>query len=728
MSDAEQKQPGIYIMLISVHGLVRGYDLELGRDADTGGQVKYVLELARALIEHPEVDKVDLVTRQVIDSKIDPCYAQPIEELAPGANIVRIPCGPKRYLAKESLWPYLDAFVDNLVQYMRSQGHGPDLVHGHYADAGYVASRLSSWMDIPMVFTGHSLGRVKKQRLMDSGVSPETVERRYKIARRIEAEETALDHASFVVTSTNQEVEQQYAIYDHYEPARMTVIPPAVDLGRYSPPPESWGAQRPAIVDDVLRFLHEPDKPMVLAIARPDPKKNLTSLVKAYGENKELRERANLVLVAGTRDKIKDLEKGSRSVWWEMLGMIDQYDLYGKIAYPKQHASEDVPLIYQMAAMSRGVFVNPAWNEPFGLTLLEAAASGLPVVATNDGGPRDIMAYCENGILIDPQDTEEIGRACLKAVSDGRQWETWSANGLRGTKEHFSWPAHVEKYVKLARAGVWQTGNERKFFNTKSRLINADRAVVSDIDNTLIGDMEGLHKLLEMLQKAGDKVLFGIATGRSVDLTLKVFKEWQVPIPQLLITSVGSAIHYGPHLIEDKGWEKHISHRWKRDALESAMAELPGLEVQGAQGQTEYKISYNITDEEKAPSREEVIRHLRRSSLQAKVIYSHGAYVDLLPIRASKGMALRYFAIKWGIPLQHCLVAGDSGNDEEMLTGNTLGVVVGNYDPELEKLREDPGIYFAQGNYAHGIIEGIEHYDLFGKIRPKDENMETLSV
>ena len=108
---------------------------------------------------------------------------------------------------------------------------------------------------------------------------------------------------------------------------------------------------------------------------------------------------------------------------------------------------------------------------------------------------------------------------------------------------------------------------------------------------------------------------------------------------------------------------------------------------------------------------------LRRGKVQARVIYSHGAYLDLLPIRASKGMAVRYFALRWGIPLEHCLVAGDSGNDEEMLTGNTLGVVVGNHDKELDILREQPQVYFAEGHYAWGILEGIEHYDFFKKIR-----------
>jgi sucrose-phosphate synthase len=46
----------LYILLVSVHGLIRGQDLELGRDADTGGQTKYVVELLRELSKHPDVE------------------------------------------------------------------------------------------------------------------------------------------------------------------------------------------------------------------------------------------------------------------------------------------------------------------------------------------------------------------------------------------------------------------------------------------------------------------------------------------------------------------------------------------------------------------------------------------------------------------------------------------------------------------------------------------------
>jgi sucrose-phosphate synthase len=709
------EQDGRYIMLISIHGLIRGSDLELGRDADTGGQTKYVVELARALIEHPEVEKVDLVTRLVSDPEVDDDYAVPIERLAAGANIVRIPCGPDRYIAKEKLWSHLDSFADNVMQYIRSQKRAPDVVHGHYADAGHVAGRLSGVLGTAMVFTGHSLGRVKRQRLLDQGSKPEAIERRYKITRRIEAEETALENACFVVASTQQEVEEQYRLYDQYQPRRMIVIPPGVDLSRFSPPPRSWST-RPPVEKEIARFLSDPGKPMILALSRPDPRKNIATLVQAYGENRRLRDAANLVVIAGTRDDIRKMDKGAREVLTEILLLVDQYDLHGSVAYPKHHEADDVPDLYRLAAKSKGVFVNPALTEPFGLTLLEAAATGLPIVATEDGGPCEIVAHCKNGVLIDPLDSQAMGKALLEAVGDPAQRRKWSRNGIRGVHRHFSWTAHANKYMRIAKTVIERT--ERRLFprSCKSLLASVDHLLVSDIDNTLTGDAEGLQQLLDMLKEAGKRLLFGVATGRSLALTRDILKKWRIPTPQLLITSAGSAVHYGAHSVEDKGWAEHISHRWRPDALREAMADVPGVELQPPEGQDAHKISYNV-DPGRFSGVEAVIRDLRRSRLQANVIYSHQAFLDLLPIRASKGTALRYFATKWGIPLERCLVAGDSGNDEEMLTGNTLGVVVGNYAEELEKLRGEPRVYFAQGHHARGIIEGIDHYAFLSRIR-----------
>jgi len=100
----------MYIQLISVHGLIRGHEIEMGRDADTGGQVRYVLDLARTLGQFEQVEQVDLFTRRIRDKRVSADYEKPIEELGPKARLVRLPCGGGRYIRKEKLWPHLDDF------------------------------------------------------------------------------------------------------------------------------------------------------------------------------------------------------------------------------------------------------------------------------------------------------------------------------------------------------------------------------------------------------------------------------------------------------------------------------------------------------------------------------------------------------------------------------------------------------------------------------------------
>ncbi|MDW7649742.1 MAG: HAD-IIB family hydrolase [Bacillota bacterium] len=708
-----KEEKGKYILLLSVHGLIRGEHLELGRDADTGGQTLYVVELARALAARPDVDRVDLVTRQVYDAKVDACYADNLEEIGPGAFIVRVPCGPRRYLRKESLWPYLNSFTDAVLQHLRRVGRVPDWVHGHYADAGYVGARLAGLLGVPLVFTGHSLGRVKRQRLLAAGVKEESIEAQYNITTRIDAEEEALDTASLVVASTLQEVDEQYRLYDYYSPETMKVIPPGTDLTRFRLPGED--DREPPIKKELERFLHNPDKPMVLAISRADERKNITTLIRAFGENEQLRESANLVIVAGNRTDIAALDKGARDVMTAVLVLIDRYDLYGKAAYPKRHNSDDIPDLYRLAAATGGVFVNPALTEPFGLTLIEAAASGLPVVATQDGGPRDILANCENGLLVDPLDADAMGEAILAAIRDKERWQRWSQNGARGARKHYSWETHVDHYLQKMQA-VMAERSEIPVNLKRSQLPVVDRILVTDIDNTLIGEKESLAELLAMLKNTDVNIGFGIATGRRIESALEVLEEWGVPMPDILITSVGSEIRYGPRLIEDRAWARHIDFRWDPEGLRSAMAKLPGIELQSDVVQRKYKVSY-YHDPAKAPGVREIKQHLRKLGLHAKVIYSHGKFLDLLPIRASKGLAIRHLSLKWGLPLQQFLVAGDSGNDEEMVTGNTLGVVVGNHSPELEHLKKRARIFFAPGHFARGIIEGIEFYNFLGTIQ-----------
>lgn len=712
---------GLYLLQISMHGLIRGHDLELGRDADTGGQIKYVVELTRALAQHPDVDQVELLTRQVLDPKVDDDYAEPFEELADNARIVRLPCGPRRYLRKEVLWPHLDSFVDNVLQHIRRVGRIPDFIHGHYADGGYVATRLAQLLGVPMGFTGHSLGRVKRQRLLEKGLKAATIDAQYNFSQRIEAEEVTLGNVDLMVTSTHQEVEEQYTLYDNYHPKRMHVVPPGVNLSRFRKP-RRRDATSP-MEAELVRFLKNPRKPMILAVARPDERKNLATLVRAYGENQELRDRANLVIVAGNRDDITEMDKGAREVLTQLLMLFDRYDLYGSVAYPKHHEPDNVDELYRMATKSKGVFVNPALTEPFGLTLIEAAASGLPIIATEDGGPRDIVALCKNGVLIDPLDAEALGNIMLDAISDKQRWQQWSKQGLKGAIKYFSWESHAKNYLSLVKKQVArpERANHVVAARKKSRLPIIDRILVCDIDNTLLGDDKALEALLAELREAPHKVGIAVATGRRLDSALKVLKQADFPTPDFLITAVGSEIHYGHGLLEDEGWQRHISYRWHPAKLRQALKDVPGLKLQAASEQRTHKISYIVDHKKFAGGVRKVRAYLRQQDLHAKLIYSHGAYLDLLPVRASKGLAIRYLSLKWGLPTDRIMVAGDSGNDEEMLRGNSLGLVVGNYSHELSRLKGRSRVYFAEGYHAWGILEGIRHYDFLGDIKVPDE-------
>ncbi|BAZ39260.1 sucrose phosphate synthase [Calothrix sp. NIES-4101] len=718
---------GLYILLVSIHGLIRGHNLELGRDADTGGQTKYAIELACTLAKNPQVERVDLCTRLVNDPKISPDYAQPVEILSEKAQIIRIPCGPRRYLRKEVLWQYLDSFADELLRHIRKVGKVPHVIHTHYADAGYVGCRVAGWLGTPLVHTGHSLGRVKQQRLLEQGTKQDVIEDHFHITTRIEAEELTLGSAALVIASTHQEVEEQYSVYDQYQPERMVVIPPGVTLERFYPASDDW--QNPPIARELNRFLKEPHKPIIMAISRPAIRKNVTSLIKAYGEDPELRELANLVIVLGKREDIAGMESGPRQVFMEILQLIDRYDLYGQVAYPKHHNADDVPDLYRLTAKTRGVFINPALTEPFGLTLIEAAASGAPIIATADGGPRDIIAACKNGLLIDPLNIKDIQNALRTVLKDTEKWESWSSKGVQNVRKYFSWDSHVDKYLEQIRRFPQQKVQsllsplrkspalENPDWNIPdtNRLPIADRFLVCEIDNTLLGDQEALQQLIQKIRDQGHTTGVGIATGRSLKSALSMLEEWRFPMPDLLITSAGSEIYYGPQIVTDTSWQKHIGHNWQANRIREAMQEISGVELQPPDAQGKFKISYFV-DLAKAPSFREIIRHLRQQQLPVKGIFSHNMYLDLLPIRASKGDAIRYVALKWGLPVKRFLVAGASGNDESMLAGNTLAVVVGNYSPEITKLRGYPQIYFAEGDYAWGILEALEHYDFFGNL------------
>ena len=738
-SDSE-RGPGLYIQLISVHGLIRGTAIEMGRDADTGGQVRYVIELARTLAAMPGVDRVDLITRKLRDKAVSDDYAQEIEPLDEdgSARIVRLPCGGGKYLRKERLWPLLDELADNLIAYTRQQDRLPDLIHGHYADAGYVAHEVATVFDLPLVFTGHSLGRPKLEYLQSEGWSLQKANRELNIEHRSQVEQDVLAASELVICSTRHERDTQYGHYVRDGGLRIEVVPPGTDLFRFFPAyeyemnyeriDEAFKQARIRMQNKLARFHLEPDKPLILSLCRPDRRKNIQALIEAYGQSKELQAIANLAVFAGIREDIEEMNENEREVLTDILLLMDRYDLYGKLAIPKQHDSEfEVPELYRLAASGRGVFVNSAFIELFGLTAIEAAACGLPFVVTENGGPQDIVENCECGLLVDTTDRGQMTAAIKRLLTEPKTWDKMSDNGVNRVREHYSWEAHCEKYLGHVRRMLDEFPKRapQPLPRPGRRLAQVEALLITDIDNTLIGDQDGdvdaMQELLAWLRENRDRIGFGVATGRGLELVDEIFAEQGVDEVDIVVSAVGSEIHYGREFVPDKGWAARLRHRWKRDAVRDVLDGVPFLRQQDDLGaMRDFKISYVVDDEAAAaalseqPDQTDLMTHLHGLLDATKsaytLIHSHGKFIDVLPHRASKGKAVRYLGQKWQVRLDQIVTAGDSGNDREMLQGRTAGIVVGNHDPELADLKEASRVYFAENRCSAGILEGLRHF------------------
>ncbi len=416
-------------MHVALGGCLGPPPIRFGITADTGGHIAYVLGAAAAQARRPCVRQISIVTRLFDDPRLNADYARPRQRLDAKTTIDRIATADRAYLEKEALDRELASFIDAFRRHLAGLAARPDIIHAHFADAARAAIAARAAFDIPFVYTPHALGIGKR-----AGPGKES-----DLVRRIDAERAAITAADAIIVSTRNEAEHQVAAYGvSHRASRIKCLYPGV-LDTVTSPVRRDRPMRYPSLDD-------PAKPIVLAIARPVRKKNLIALVRAYATTPGLVQAANLVILAGQHgDGL--LSDEERAVVTELCQMRDALGLAGNMAFPPTHDARDVDALYRRAAIG-GVFVNPAWHEPFGLTLIEAAAAGVPVVATSRGGPADIIAETGHGILIDPADDAAIGQACLSILSDPLLHARLS-NAGRSNANSFSWSRYAERSIDL---------------------------------------------------------------------------------------------------------------------------------------------------------------------------------------------------------------------------------------------------------------------------------------
>ncbi|MBF9034308.1 HAD-IIB family hydrolase [Rhodobacterales bacterium HKCCE2091] len=643
---------------------------------DTGGHIAYVLGAACAQARRADVRQVDIVTRAFDVPALGASQALAEEAVMPKCTIRRIRTARTGYLAKEALEAEIPALTAAFLQMLRD-GARPDIIHAHFADAAQLAEAARRAFGIPWVYTSHSLA-LDKHRGAAGGDA----------AGRVARERRAIRRAAAIVASSRDEAERQIVAYDPDAEGRVHCIAPGVTT------PVGAGTEQAR--ERVAPFLRDTGKPIILAIARPIPKKNLVTLVRAYAADPWLREHANLVILAGLRDGLTGCDDEQQATIRALFDAVDRNDLWGRVALPRQHSQSDVASFYALAAEG-GVFVNPAQHEPFGLTLIEAARAGVPVVATKNGGPVDIVRCLGAGELVDPSDPADIARGLRAALTDPTR-AVRTAEATRRARTGYDWDLWAAR-VQSVYAGIAET-------HPVTRPHRVDSLLASDLDGTLTGDREAAERFCDWHARARN-VAFVIATGRALPDARRVMADWSLPRPDLFIASVGTEI-WRPDasgaLRLCRDYADTISGDWDRDGILDTLAPL-GLALQPIYEQRRWKLSF-FGD---AATAAQIEAALDSARLPARVVHSHDRLIDVVPRHSGKAAAVRFAARLLGLGPEDCVVAGDSGNDRDMLEGFGRAIVPANAASELGDLR---GAYRPALPHADGVLDGLARFGL----------------
>jgi mannosylfructose-phosphate synthase len=418
--DAEAKTTPNRIMMISTHGYVAA-DPPLGAP-DTGGQVVYVLELAKKLGQFGY--KVDIWTRRFED--------QPeIDEVDENVRVIRVPCGGKDFIPKEYLYEKIPSWVKNAVRYIEKHELSYSFVNSHYWDAGLAGHMISEDLEIPHVHTPHSIGTWKREQMLtDFPEDADSFEEKYNFTRRIKYETMIYKSCDLLIATTPiqvDKIERDYDISVH----RIRMIPPGYDDNRFYPIGESSRL--------ALRNKLGYTGPVVFAVSRLAHNKGLDLLIESFSMVEERLAEAKLVLAIGHEDRSPSEEE----IYQNLLEIVKKHSLEKKVEFTGFIPDEELPDYYRAADL----FVLSSRYEPFGMTAVEAMASGTPCVVTIHGGLCRVLDYGIHALFADTFDREELGITMFKALKYRSLRQRMIQKGAQRARARFTWTGIAQKLL-----------------------------------------------------------------------------------------------------------------------------------------------------------------------------------------------------------------------------------------------------------------------------------------
>lgn len=409
------------VCILNPQGYVE-YPPILGK-TDTGGQITYIFELAKALGK--KGIKVDIVTRQ-FDNKLAE------EDVFCNVRIIRIPCGPAGFVPKERMYEHAQEMAENILVHLSKKSKKYDLIHSHYWDGGYVALTLAKVLNIPHIFTPHSLGKWKKLEMSIEEASPQKLKPIYRYQVRIAAEQKILNRSDAVILQAES---LRIKILQHYmvDFEKLFVIFPGVDTEVYN--------AKPAKYDNKITL----KKNAVITVSRMVPNKGLDRLLDALNH---IKNRVDFHLYMGGGGKSEFKSEEEREFEIKILHLIKLYRMEKMVTILGHIPAELLPVYYRKA----DILTFPSRYEPFGITPLESMACGTTSIVSSTAGCREIIVDGLNGYIINPHDRKALGELILKLLKDHKLRKKLSENAAFTIKEHYSWDKVVEKFIDLYKS------------------------------------------------------------------------------------------------------------------------------------------------------------------------------------------------------------------------------------------------------------------------------------
>ena len=133
--------------------------------------------------------------------------------------------------------------------------------------------------------------------------------------------------------------------------------------------------------------------------------------------------------------------EGSLKNW--LFKEFEERNVSSMVEYHGVAETEVVPLLINKSR----IFLYPSRKEPFGLSIVEAMACGVPVITTNVFGPREIVRHNFDGIAVPPDDAEGLANAVESLLSDDELRNCIAQNALKSVEERYDIRVHAKRLV-----------------------------------------------------------------------------------------------------------------------------------------------------------------------------------------------------------------------------------------------------------------------------------------